>query len=80
MSTVAQGRSKGQFDRNAMALYRYGRYQQSKRDNGNFYFGPKSLLLFGAASFLYEVCEVSKLLQNFHVKIQSAVPISRQCW
>ncbi|KAL2075059.1 hypothetical protein VTL71DRAFT_1 [Oculimacula yallundae] len=55
MSAVAQAKSNGKFDRDALALYRYGRYQQSKRDNGNFYFGPKSLLLFGAASFLYEL-------------------------
>jgi len=36
-------------------LYRYQRYQQSLSENGNFYFGPSSLLLFGAASFLYEL-------------------------
>ena len=43
------------FDRNGLALYRYQRYQQSLADNGNFYFGPKSVLLYGAASFLYEL-------------------------
>lgn len=43
---------KGNFDRNNIALYRYQRYQQSLHENGNFYFGPKSVLLYGAASFL----------------------------
>ena len=43
------------FNRDNLALYRYQRYQQSLSSNGNFYFGPKSVLLFGAASFLYEV-------------------------
>jgi hypothetical protein len=38
-----------------MALYRYQRYQQSLAENGNFYFGPLALLLFGASSFLYEL-------------------------
>lgn len=51
MSAVA----KGSYDRAAMSTYRYKRYQDSRRDNANFYFGPKSLLLFGAASFLYEL-------------------------
>ena len=43
------------FDRDGLALYRYQRYQQSLAENGNFYFGPKSVLLYGAASFLYEL-------------------------
>ena len=46
---------KGNFNRDNLALYRYQRYQQSKADNGNFYFGPKSVILIGAASFLYEL-------------------------
>ena len=46
---------KGDFNGDNLALYRYQRYQQSKADNGNFYFGPKSLLLYGAATFLYEL-------------------------
>ena len=46
---------KGNFNRDNLALYRFQRYQQSEADNGNFYFGPKSLLLYGAASFLYEL-------------------------
>ena len=48
MSAVA----KGNFSRNQLALYRYGRWLESRNDNPNFYFGPKSLLLFGASSFL----------------------------
>lgn len=48
MSDVADGN----FDLTALANYRYQRYQQSLSENGNFYFGVKSLLLFGAASFL----------------------------
>lgn len=43
------------FGRDQMALYRYQRYQQSLAENGNFYFGPLALLLFGASSFLYEL-------------------------
>ncbi|KAK5119735.1 hypothetical protein LTR85_007311 [Meristemomyces frigidus] len=46
---------KGNCNREALSLYRYNRYQQSKADNGNFFFGPGSLLLYGAASFLYEL-------------------------
>lgn len=45
----------GNFDLNGLALYRLQRYQQSLAENPNFYFGPLSLLLFGAASFLYEL-------------------------
>lgn len=43
------------FNRENLALYRYQRYQQSLVENKNFYFGPFSLLLFGASSFLYEL-------------------------
>ena len=46
---------QGNFNRDNLALYRYQRYQQSFAENGNFYFGPKTVLLFGAASFLYEL-------------------------
>ena len=45
----------GNFDRDNLALYRYQRYQQSLAENGNFFLGPTNLLLFGAASFLYEL-------------------------
>ena len=50
-----QNTCQGNFDRDNLALYRYQRYQQSLAENANFYFGPKSVLLFGAASFLYEL-------------------------
>ncbi|KAI9641942.1 hypothetical protein NHQ30_009811 [Ciborinia camelliae] len=45
----------GNYNRDGLAKYRYERYQQSLQDNPNFYFGPLSLLLYGAASFLYEL-------------------------
>lgn len=45
----------GLYNRDNLAKYRYQRYQQSLNDNPNFYFGPLSLLLFGASSFLYEL-------------------------
>jgi hypothetical protein len=44
----------GLYNRDVLAKYRYQRYQQSLKDNPKFYFGPLSLLLFGASSFLYE--------------------------
>lgn len=50
-----QSTCAGNFNRDNLALYRYQRYQQSKADNGNFYYGPKALLLIGAATFLYEL-------------------------
>ncbi|KAL8667581.1 MAG: hypothetical protein Q9202_000436 [Teloschistes flavicans] len=43
------------FNRDGLALYRYQRYQSSLANNPNFYFGPKALLLYGAATFLYEL-------------------------
>jgi len=45
----------GLYNRDNMAKYRYERYQQSYAENPDFYFGPLSLLLFGASSFLYEL-------------------------
>ncbi|CZT50958.1 uncharacterized protein RSE6_12033 [Rhynchosporium secalis] len=45
----------GLYNRDNLAKYRYERYQQSLKDNKNFYFGPFSLLLYGASSFLYEL-------------------------
>lgn len=47
--------TQGNYDLNNLALYRYQRWHQSIAENPNFYFGPFSLLLFGAASFLYEL-------------------------
>lgn len=43
------------FDLQGLALYRLQRYNQSVKENPNFYFGPLSVLLYGAASFLYEL-------------------------
>ncbi|THV43716.1 hypothetical protein BGAL_1034g00010 [Botrytis galanthina] len=47
--------TSGNYNRDGLAKYRAQRYKQSLKDNPNFYFGPASLLLFGAASFLYEL-------------------------
>ncbi|RMY64437.1 hypothetical protein D0863_09821 [Hortaea werneckii] len=46
---------QGNCNLEALSKYREARYQQSLADNGNFFFGPGSLLLYGAASFLYEL-------------------------
>lgn len=54
MYDVAKQTSNGNFDRAAIAKYRSMRYDESLNTNPNFYFGPKSLLLYGAASFVYE--------------------------
>ncbi|KAF2086534.1 Cloroperoxidase [Saccharata proteae CBS 121410] len=43
------------FNRKTLGAFRKQRYDQSVAENPNFYFGPLSLLLFGAASFLYEL-------------------------
>ena len=45
----------GVFDFKGMAKYRQQRYQQSRAENPNFFFGPLALLLYGASSFLYEL-------------------------
>jgi hypothetical protein len=55
MKAVADRVSGGNFDRNSIAAYRSQRYDESLQENANFYFGPLSLLLYGAASFLYEL-------------------------
>jgi hypothetical protein len=55
MKSVADSVSGGLFDRNALSAYRSQRYDDSVAQNPNFYFGPLSLLLYGAASFLYEL-------------------------
>lgn len=47
--------TKGNFDLNNLALYRYQRYQQSRRDNPYFFFGPLGVFTHGAASFVYEL-------------------------
>jgi hypothetical protein len=55
MKSYADKVSGGKFDREAIAAYRSQRYDESLATNPNFYFGPLSLLLYGAASFLYEL-------------------------
>ncbi|CAF0894567.1 unnamed protein product [Adineta steineri] len=45
----------GLFNAKTLSKYRYNRYQQSKAENGQFAFLPQSVLLYGAASFLYEL-------------------------
>ncbi|RMZ69414.1 heme-thiolate peroxidase aromatic peroxygenase like [Pyrenophora seminiperda CCB06] len=55
MKKVADRVSGGNFDRNTLAAYRAQRYDESLQQNSNFFFGPLSLLLYGASSFLYEL-------------------------
>lgn len=45
----------GNCNRAALSKYRAQRWQQSEAENGNFFFSPGALLLYGAASFLYEL-------------------------
>ncbi|KAK6438870.1 hypothetical protein LTR95_004934 [Oleoguttula sp. CCFEE 5521] len=45
----------GNYNREGLSKYRMQRWQQSQAENPNFYFGPFALLLYGAASFLYEL-------------------------
>lgn len=56
-----------------LALYRELRYNQSKADNGNFFFGPGSLLLYGAASFLYELMPTAGGTADEAVSIPSMI-------
>jgi len=46
---------KSNFNREGLSLYRNQRWHQSQVENPNFFFGPLTLLLYGAASFLYEL-------------------------
>ncbi|PVH95635.1 Cloroperoxidase [Periconia macrospinosa] len=55
MKGVADRISNGVFDREAMAATRSQRYDESLHTNPNFFFGPMQILLYGAASFLYEL-------------------------
>jgi len=55
MTQTCQQTSGGLYDRACMTKYREQRYYESRANNPNFYFGIKSLLLFGASSFLYEL-------------------------
>ncbi|KAM0798766.1 Chloroperoxidase [Usnea florida] len=43
------------YDQSVLAQHQFNRYQDSKAKNPSFYFGPKAILLYGAASFLYEL-------------------------
>ena len=43
------------YNQSVVAQHQFNRYQESKATNPNFFFGPKSILLYGAASFLYEL-------------------------
>lgn len=45
----------GVYDRAGMSKYRLERYQQSQQQNPEFFFGPLTVLLYGASSFLYEL-------------------------
>ena len=45
----------GNYNRENLSKYRLQRYEQSRAENPNFSFGPLTLLLYGAASFLYEL-------------------------
>lgn len=53
--TMMQETCHGTFDRACLSLYKSQRYAQSRADNGNFFFGPETLLSYVAASFLYEL-------------------------
>lgn len=55
MKSYADRVSGGVFDRNALAAYRSQRYDESLHTNPSFFFGPLTVLLYGAASFLYEL-------------------------
>lgn len=45
----------GIYDRAGMSKYRLERWQQSQQQNPEFFFGPLTVLLYGASSFLYEL-------------------------
>lgn len=43
------------YNQTVLAQHQFNRYQNSKATNPNFFFGPKAILLYGAASFVYEL-------------------------
>ena len=51
---------QGQFNLTNMVKFMGQRYKQSVAENPNFYYGPKVVLLYGAASFLF------RLFPNFN--------------
>jgi hypothetical protein len=55
MKEVADRVGGGNFNQATLAAYRYQRYQESVAENANFFFGPLAILLYGAASFVYEL-------------------------
>ncbi|KAF8586053.1 hypothetical protein K439DRAFT_1387682 [Ramaria rubella] len=55
MQASAAATSKGLFDRETMMAYQALRYRQSLADNGNFFYGPKAIILLGAATFVYHL-------------------------
>ncbi|KAG8696863.1 hypothetical protein FRC09_008214 [Ceratobasidium sp. 395] len=55
MTDYAQQTSHGLYDRQTMMAYTAERYRQSLADNGQFFYGPKAVILIGAATFLYEL-------------------------
>ena len=62
----------GNFNLPNMALFMSQRYEQSKADNANFYFGPKSILLYGAASFLFELFPSLGIEGDPNIEIQKS--------
>ena len=54
MEDAADSISNGRHDINSLGKYRYDRYLESRANNPKFYFNVKALLLWGAASFVYE--------------------------
>ncbi|KAJ9143264.1 Cloroperoxidase [Coniochaeta hoffmannii] len=52
MMTATTG---GIFDLAGLGKYRFDRYQQSRRENPEFFFGPLGIFQHGAASFIYEL-------------------------
>ena len=49
---MMQDTCQGNFNRENLSKYRLQRYEQSRAENPNFFFGPLTLLLYGASSFL----------------------------
>lgn len=71
---AACGGNNGVCDRQTLGKYRAMRWDDSKRDNEHFFFGPGSLLLFGAASFLYELMPGSSHTANEAVSCDEIAP------
>jgi len=63
----------GLYNFDTMASYRYQRYLDSIADNGQFYFGPKVTLLYGAAAFLYRLMPNSTGLEGYGVPDEASI-------